>query len=674
MLNHTYTSVKNANLVDCGKKQHIPSQPTPLLKENFLGEFRTELDKKKVLAALGIATELSLEWGNIKGNIGDSTQLMNELDLRTKYTSALDGMSKTIGAGIAYLESIVGGEEAAEAEQNERITELEKSFTTLQTDITNVQKYLTDTVDVNITQLQKGLEDISKSVENITSLIQVSAQADNALSLLEGENPGLYVPDLSGRITSAESDIDTLQADVATIEKDFVKRSEFGDGNLDFVSKSTYDSFSTNTSNRLGTLESEIKNTVKTGEDGHVDTLYVNKISKDNDSSNIQITDSFEMDSGIPLDVRAVVENLEELKALPVKVCYPGMAVVVKNLNSLYILKNPEEGVAFNKEYISDDKNWKCPEDLVTMALTRTQYDELVKAGSISESVFYYIYEEPITYTQEPVREQDETDEAWAERWNDWVRSLKILSQEYMSASWGIDIETKLGQKASLQNVRDLSEEINKLKGGGEGVSLESLNESLEELKETDATLTQRLDEILNTSGDNDSGRIVTLEESVENLSKDIYDVSSSLGDYVTTEDLKTLSNDFNFVKPDDYEKDKEAFETALANQLTTQSIKLTGSVINVQEGSLYVDSNKLAQASAVPTIEVMSKTEYDNLQKKEENTYYYTYDENTFYVTQDELKNKVDALQTQINTLGESLSALSKIVEELQKLHASNE
>ena len=674
MLNHTYTSVKNANLVDCGKKQHIPSQPTPLLKENFLGEFRTELDKKKVLAALGIATELSLEWGNIKGNIGDSTQLMNELDLRTKYTSALDGMSKTIGAGIAYLESIVGGEEAAEAEQNERITELEKSFTTLQTDITNVQKYLTDTVDVNITQLQKGLEDISKSVENITSLIQVSAQADNALSLLEGENPGLYVPDLSGRITSAESDIDTLQADVATIEKDFVKRSEFGDGNLDFVSKSTYDSFSTNTSNRLGTLESEIKNTVKTGEDGHVDTLYVNKISKDNDSSNIQITDSFEMDSGIPLDVRAVVENLEELKALPVKVCYPGMAVVVKNLNSLYILKNPEEGVAFNKEYISDDKNWKCPEDLVTMALTRTQYDELVKAGSISESVFYYIYEEPITYTQEPVREQDETDEAWAERWNDWVRSLKILSQEYMSASWGVDIETKLGQKASLQNVRDLSEEINKLKGGGEGVSLESLNESLEELKETDATLTQRLDEILNTSGDNDSGRIVTLEESVENLSKDIYDVSSSLGDYVTTEDLKTLSNDFNFVKPDDYEKDKEAFETALANQLTTQSIKLTGSVINVQEGSLYVDSNKLAQASAVPTIEVMSKTEYDNLQKKEENTYYYTYDENTFYVTQDELKNKVDALQTQINTLGESLSALSKIVEELQKLHASNE
>ena len=53
MLNHTYTSVKNANLVDCGKKQHISSQPTSLLKDNFLGEFRTDLEMKKVLDKLG---------------------------------------------------------------------------------------------------------------------------------------------------------------------------------------------------------------------------------------------------------------------------------------------------------------------------------------------------------------------------------------------------------------------------------------------------------------------------------------------------------------------------------------------------------------------------------------------------------------------------------------------
>jgi hypothetical protein len=85
MLNHTYTSVKNANLVDCGKRSHIPSQPFPLLRDNYLGEYRTELDKKKVLANLGIATELSLEWEYIKGDIGNSVALMTELNSRTSY-------------------------------------------------------------------------------------------------------------------------------------------------------------------------------------------------------------------------------------------------------------------------------------------------------------------------------------------------------------------------------------------------------------------------------------------------------------------------------------------------------------------------------------------------------------------------------------------------------------
>lgn len=67
MLNHTYTNVNNANLVDCNKKPRVHSLPVPLLRNNFLGEFRTELDKKKVLANLGIdlnniSSDFKLEW------------------------------------------------------------------------------------------------------------------------------------------------------------------------------------------------------------------------------------------------------------------------------------------------------------------------------------------------------------------------------------------------------------------------------------------------------------------------------------------------------------------------------------------------------------------------------------------------------------------------------------
>jgi hypothetical protein len=187
MLNHTYTSVKNANLVDCGKKQHIPSQPSPLLKENFLGEFRTELERKKVLANLGIATELSLEWGNIKGDIGSSKTLTDELDARTKYLSQISGFTQTVIEGIQYLETVVGGEEAGEEEQNKRLLALEEAKDALIESLDDLSKYIKNTVDFNITELQTNLNTVSDKVDNITELIKVSAKPGNALKLITEE-------------------------------------------------------------------------------------------------------------------------------------------------------------------------------------------------------------------------------------------------------------------------------------------------------------------------------------------------------------------------------------------------------------------------------------------------------------------------------------------------------
>jgi hypothetical protein len=44
--------------------------------------------------------------------------------------------------------------------------------------------------------------------------------------------------------------------------------------------------------------------------------------------------------------VRFVKENLEELYSIPVKVCYPGMGVIVNSLSALYILRKPAEGIS----------------------------------------------------------------------------------------------------------------------------------------------------------------------------------------------------------------------------------------------------------------------------------------------------------------------------------------
>ena len=661
MLNHTYTSVKNANLVDCGKKQHISSQPFPLLKDNFLGEFRTELEKKKVLANLGIASELSLEWEYIKGDIARSEALTKELDSRTKYISKLDGFTKSVTEGIQYLETIVGGEQEGEDEQNKRIGDLEKAKDELVTSISTLSKYISETVDINIQELNKSVSDISKKVENITDLINVSTKPGNALTLLtsddvsEGETPGLYVPDLSEDLNITQKDVKGLQDDVSSINQElesFVTREELGGGDFNFVTESTFNNYTSQTSNTLTNIQTELDKTVKTGEDGHVDTLYVNTISKNNNEESIKITDSFDVQSGIPLDVRAVVENLEELYKLPVKVCYPGMGVIVNALSSLYILRRPAEGVAFNQEYIADPNSWKCPEDLVTVAMTRQEYEAL-KDEEINPNVFYYIYEDEITRTQAPKREEYETEDQFEKEWQKWEDSLKTLSQEYMSAAWGVDIENKLGKKASSQSVTLLKKEIENIKGNGNNPSLESLNKSIQELRTKDEAFKVRVDEILIKAGEVEQGRLVNVENEVTK-------VKDSLSDYITKDYIQDESNNFIFVKDSEYKQDQADLKTSLATKVETKEIvtdtfKLQEKILQIRDDKLQLEDQVIASVDDIPVLEIIPQTEYDRRSEAgeiENHIYYYTYDGDVRLVTSEDLAKESNKLQKQLNVL----------------------
>ena len=236
-----------------------------------------------------------------------------------------------------------------------------------------------------------------------------------------------------------------------------------------------------------------------------------------------------------------------------------------------------------------------------------------------------------------------------------------------MSASWGVDIENKLAKKASAQSVTLLSQEIQKLKGGEGELSLESLNKEIESLKDLDTVIEQRLDEILNTVDETEVGRLVTVETQVAS-------VNENLKSYVTKDELAELSGDFNFVKPEDYEADKKAFNDALAENLTTKKITINGSVVDIQEGVLQVNSAAIAKKSEVPKIEVLPQADYDKLETIDETTYYYTYDGNVVYVTQTELNQKLEYMQNQINTLSQTISTLEKTVEDLQALHPQEE
>lgn len=60
-----YKASDNANLLNEDNRIQITNQRIPLFRNNFLAEYKSELDKKKVLANLGVDWD-NLEWTDIQ--------------------------------------------------------------------------------------------------------------------------------------------------------------------------------------------------------------------------------------------------------------------------------------------------------------------------------------------------------------------------------------------------------------------------------------------------------------------------------------------------------------------------------------------------------------------------------------------------------------------------------
>lgn len=695
MIQSIYTQVSNADIVSCGKKgETIKSDPIPLLKDKYLGEYRTALEKAKVRKNLGIADSVVQKWGNITGFIEEQTDLIDYINFQQEYKTELSEEVTNVKQALDYaLEFVTNFKSDSESldqiqqsissinesikkldtltnDHTTSISELETSIVTINKELSNLNLNLENIdVDKNISDWINNKLQNSKTINLIDNSLEViiSDKENNAIK----NESGLYVQDLSEDVTKATENISSLQDNVSNILDTYVTKEELGGDNFNFAHKDTFDQFVSSTTSELSNIKKDLSNTVKTGEDGHVDTLYVNTISKNNDSSNIKITDSFEVESGIPLDVRFVVDNLDELLALPVKVCYSGMGVVVNSLSSLYILREPTEGTSFNQEYISNVYNWKCPEDLVTVALTREDYDNLEE---INPNVFYYIYEDEITRTKEPKRKDYSTEEEFQIEWQKWVESLKTLSQEYMSASWGIEIEEKLSSKASNTLVSNLNTEIEKLNqtiqdiSGGEGSdSLSSLSTRLTSAEED-------LKYLLGTEESAEEptvkGKISEIEESIDDLDNKI------VSEFVTIESITNESPDVDyiFVKKSDYETDKQSHETAISNEVKTKQVVTNG--LNLSElpvtsngTDLLINNKEVALLDEVPKIEYLLQSEYDK--KLAEGTidpevYYYTTDDIS-YVTNKGLEDVLEKLNVLLQTLATDIQTLKEDISDIK-------
>lgn len=210
-----------------------------------------------------------------------------------------------------------------------------------------------------------------------------------------------------------------------------------------------------------------------------------------------------------------------------------------------------------------------------------------------------------------------------------YEESIEDQEQFYLSAGWGKNIENQLNKKASQDSVNNLSEELSE-------VSQSLANyATLEELKQKYVPKTD-----LNLE-DPSSFLSVTLGK--------YYTKDQTDEIFVTKESLRgegIEGDDFVFVTKTQYDKDQQGIREDLDKTLKTNGdgklesitvgyikspiIEDSQLIVQLKPDGLYIEQEKIPKQSDIPKLVTLSSQDYEDLQdqeKLEEDTYYYIYD-----------------------------------------------
>lgn len=144
-----YTQVDNAKIEPCKKGKPVPPIQIPLLRNNYLGEYRTQAEKDKVLKNLGILGVTN------KYTYPSDSEVDNYKDIQS-IQQALDYCIRLIQS---YEESDLG------------IKALEDDIKTLKGNITTLQESITQNTD-DITIINDSITAINKSIAEFDQKLQ----------------------------------------------------------------------------------------------------------------------------------------------------------------------------------------------------------------------------------------------------------------------------------------------------------------------------------------------------------------------------------------------------------------------------------------------------------------------------------------------------------------------
>lgn len=174
MIQSIYAAVSNGNEVHCGRR--IPkyqAQPIPLMKSNYLGEFRTALEKAKARKNLGIGDEYSLTWGNITGHIEDNTDLVRFIENQWKYEyvspyiqQEIHNVKQALDYALYYVSTYEANDQA--------VQDLSQQFDLLTQHVDGIQQQLQGGINQNsqsIEQIQQSIGTINQAISDINQAL-----------------------------------------------------------------------------------------------------------------------------------------------------------------------------------------------------------------------------------------------------------------------------------------------------------------------------------------------------------------------------------------------------------------------------------------------------------------------------------------------------------------------
>ena len=183
---------------------------------NYLGEFKSEVDKARVRENLGIPDDYSYNWGHIGGSIQNQTDLMSILNNLTKKYTTLDD---TVAGLSTTVNTIIGQDDDSQYTTKQLYSEILKlqiDVAQNSRDITAIETGSDTTLTTQVAANKTNIASLQSTVSNLHNYDDSSILA--RLTALEGKSSTYDDTELRGLISNLQTQITYLQSQISSNE------------------------------------------------------------------------------------------------------------------------------------------------------------------------------------------------------------------------------------------------------------------------------------------------------------------------------------------------------------------------------------------------------------------------------------------------------------------------